>query len=284
MPFVTKEYILPHAMQAFAFVENCLHYSSKETQRIIDKRRLRYPDGRVIQKSEVICGRVLLDEFVPNGALRAIFVHEDFAVFAKPHNLLTHPKGRFLHASLCDSIKMQFGMQANPVHRLDFETSGVVLISRNKRAEIALKTLFERGEVRKIYRALVEGIIEHERCIESRILLPKKEDKSKDLGIKCQIHASGKDSITIIRPLEVRGNQTLLEIEPLTGRTHQIRLHLASIGHKIVNEPLYGVEEELARAYLQDKLGVKKHLCLHARSLEFSYLGRRYFLSAKEDF
>ncbi|MCE3038615.1 RluA family pseudouridine synthase [Helicobacter anatolicus] len=284
MPFVTKEFFLTDSTKAFMFLENSLGYSSKEAQKIIDKARLYYPNGEIIKKSQVIFGKVCLDVFEPQVFLKPIFVHRDFAIFHKPYNLLTHPKGKFSHQSLCDSIKGIFGKDANPVHRLDFETSGIILASLHKDAEIKLKKMFEANMVRKIYRAWVWGRIEKEMMIDLKILSPNKEQKKQSLGIRSRIDKNGKEALTFIKPLDIREDRTLLEIFPITGRTHQIRIHLFAIGHSIINEPLYGVDDKEACLYLDHKLESKKQLFLHARSLDFCYEGQRYFFSVDENF
>ncbi len=284
MPFVKKIFDIPSPLLAFVFVQNTLECSNKEAQRVIDKGRLRMLDQSPIKKAQKISGQVILEVFEPELTIRPFFVHQDFALYHKPHNLLTHPKGRFMHQSLCDSIKAFFGKTANPVHRLDYETAGILLVSRNKKSDLVFKELFEQHQVKKTYLALVKGKILKDRIINSPIATPKPQDKIKDLGIKSQIHPLGKTAITHLRVLEHFKDTTLLELTPITGRTHQLRLHLASIGHPIVGEPLYGVQDDLARSYLSNKLSSQNVLKLQAQSLSFVYEDVRYHLSTPISF
>ena len=286
MPFLKKIYEIPTPIKSFIFVQKTLQCSNKEAQKILDRGRLAYlaTPKIPIHKADTIVGKVVLEVFEPDGDIAPFFVHRDFALYHKPHNLLTHPKGRFEHASLCDSIKARFGNTANPAHRLDYETSGILLATTHKKSEVAFKKLFEDNQVKKTYLAQVQGIISQDRIIDLPILVPKRKDKTQDLGIKSQIHPDGKPSRTHIRVLGHLGESTLLEVRPFTGRTHQIRLHLASIGHAIIGEPLYGDSEQKAREYLKNKLVSENILRLQAKSLEFSYQGAHYYCATPVDF
>lgn len=289
MPFVTKKFILPSAKKAFLFVMQTLQCTQKEAQKYLDKNRLTQ-NSRPVHKSESIEGIVYLTYFEPHFLdLQPIFVTPIFAIYDKPSNLLVHPKGYFTHFSLCDVIKSHFGAEANPVHRLDFETSGLIMVSRKKVFEAKLKILFEKQKIHKTYLAYVQGEINSNQTIDAPILTPNKNNKRENLGIKSLISPNGKPSITHIRPLsyDKNANKTLLEISPLTGRTHQIRLHLEYIGHKIVGEPIYGVNDKQAQYYLENKINAKigaTRLKLHAQSLSFEFENNRYFIKSQQDF
>ncbi len=312
MPFKYQLFTSNEPITAIKLLKT-MGYSNKESQKIIDKGRMRTSNHQIIQKSQIVTGDFWLCVFEPNGEIKPFFTHPDFALFNKPHNLLTHPKGQFQHQSLCDSIKAFLGKNAQPLHRLDYETSGILLASRHKKAEIALKKAFEEKKITKIYLALVHGIISQDQIIDAPILTPKK-DKQGDLSIRCSIHKDGKASQTYIQPIayinnaqEIQPHQnclpedmhllkslgkitdnkitpiyTLLKVYPLTGRTHQIRVHLAHIHHPIVNEPLY-CDDIKAREYLDNKLKNINNdffLRLHALSLDFSLKNNRYIFKA----
>lgn len=284
MPFIKKDFYITSPTKAFQFVQNTLKCTNKEAQKIIDKKRIYYKNQNPIHKSDLISGEVILEIFEPKATLEPFFIHQDFALYHKPSNLLTHPKGRFSHSSLCDSIKDTFGKDANPIHRLDYETNGVILVSRNKQSEVILKKLFETNQIKKKYLALINGILLKNQIIDLPILNPNSITKQEDLGIRSQIHPMGKRAITKIKVLKHFENSTLLEVTPITGRTHQIRLHLASIGYPIVGEPLYGVDDDSAREYLNQKLFTQNILKLQAKSLEFYYKNTKYFFSTPFDF
>lgn len=287
MPFITENFHLNTNKKAFLFVMETLKCSQKEAQKHIDKKRLRQ-NNIPIGKSQSIIGEVSLTYFKPSEIdLEPIFCTPYFAIYDKPPNLLVHPKGYFDHSSLCDEIKNRFGQQANPIHRLDYETSGLIMASKNKKFEAELKELFEHKKICKTYMALVEGKIQNSQVIDFPIKEPKKKDKYKDLGIKCIICKEGKPSITKISPVyyDEQNHTTLLKVFPITGRTHQIRIHLAEIGHKIIGESLYGVDEKKAREYLDRKFSNHStRLMLHAQSLDFEYKNIHYHITSHRDF
>jgi 23S rRNA pseudouridine1911/1915/1917 synthase len=119
-------------------------------------------------------------------------------------------------------------------HRLDLDTSGVLLMAKTKEALAALNASFEKHEGRKLYEALVHGSFEGEKRIESFLKAVKGEERF------ASVRSGGKKAITLVRALEPRGKKTRVECELLTGRTHQIRVHLSEAGHPIVGDELYG--------------------------------------------
>ena len=137
----------------------------------------------------------------------------------KPPGLPTQPMRERSHTSLEDIVRSQFGT-IYLVHRLDTPTSGVVIFARTREAAARLSSLFAGGDMRKTYMAIAEGQIDREMTVDSPI--------------------DGKSALTIIRPLRRAQHGTLVEVEIRTGRTHQIRIHLASIGHPVAGDRRYG--------------------------------------------
>lgn len=291
MPFIKENFYLKDKIKAIRFLQDRLGVSLKEAQKIIDKGRISLNNKVFLDKSGYLLGEVNLSYFKPLDLnLKPIFQTSDFAIFDKPADLLTHPKGRFHHISLLDSARYMLGKEANPINRLDKETSGILLVSKNKQSEIKLKELFAAREVKKSYLAYVEGRLKS--CtIDLAIRL---QDRSKDLGIRSIISKHGKEAITKIELISYDSikNISLIRAIPLTGRTHQIRLHLSHIGHRILGDSLYGVNDALARAYLDKeikeservKLFGASRLMLHAKSLEFCFLNVRYNIHSKMPF
>ena len=128
----------------------------------------------------------------------------------------------------------------------------------------------------------VKGHLEKEMTIKK----PIAANKDEKIKIKVLIHPEGKDSITIVKPIKKIGENTLVECKLLTGRQHQIRIHLFSIGHPIVGDPLYGVDNEFADRYLNkltdekeriEKTGAKR-LMLHAKKIEFEFMNNKYVI------
>ncbi len=274
MPFVEEEFEILKPIKALFFVRDVLKCSLKEAQCHLDKQRLKQ-NQQVVRKSQMIQGIVSLIHFKPNEKTQAlVFETKDFGVFDKPPQVYTHPKGYFYHESLLDCIQSYFGKNAHPAHRLDYETSGLVLAGKTLQSTKDLKALFMQKKVKKTYLALAHGLVDKNIVIDKPILTP--QNIQKDLRIKSKISPLGKPSTTLVEPLSYNPflDISLLKITPLTGRTHQIRLHLSSMGHRIVGEGLYGVIDENAREYLQLKRENNAPLLmLHASSLEFEFKG-----------
>lgn len=253
--------------------------SMKDAQRWIDKKRL-YCEGEIIiKKPQEICGNieVIVFESTTRG-LAPIFETRDFAVYDKPSGVLIHPSNRFTDYSLTHEIKHRYGNHANITHRIDKETSGLVVIAKHKEAEKGIKKLFESREVKKSYLAYVKGKINKKLFIDAPIM--KNRDFSM-IKLKVQIHPEGKASQTIIEPLRYHDKEdmTLVKATPLTGRQHQIRVHLFHVKHPIVGDPIYGVDVKIADDYLNGLLSQEERLrltgasrlMLHANTISFTY-------------
>ncbi|CAJ99747.1 RluA family pseudouridine synthase [Helicobacter acinonychis] len=281
MPFVEEEFEILKPTKALFLVCDILKCSLKEAQRHLDKQRLKQ-NQQIVRKSQIIQGIVSLIYFKPNEKQgKLVFETKDFGIFDKPTQVYTHPKGYFYHESLLDCIQSHFGKNAHPAHRLDYETSGLVLVGKTPQSTKDLKALFMQKKVKKTYLALVHGLMDQNTTIDKPILTP--ENIQKDLRIRSKISPLGKPSTTLVEPLAYNSflDVSLLKITPLTGRTHQIRLHLSSMNHRIVGEGLYGVADENAREYLQLKRENNAPLLmLHALSLEFEFKGAHYKITS----
>ncbi len=291
MGFVRKEFTLPADTKIMDFLVKELHLNTRESKRMIDR-------GRVIVDNERIFSKIFKTKkesilscmvFEANGAgLKPIFQTEDFAIFNKPSGVIIHPNGLKEDKTLLDDVRELFGNGANLVHRIDKETSGLVIASKHSFSESILKKLFETREVKKSYLALVDGIIEKEIIINEKIAT----NLDKNIKVKSIISETGKEAKTIIKPLFSKNNQTLVEATPITGRTHQIRVHLNHIGHRIIGDPLYGVDNNIAFKYLERTLSKEdrinftgdKRLNLHSYKIEFNYRNRKYVFVEKESF
>lgn len=192
-----------------------------------------------------------------------IFEDEHLLVLAKPSGLLSVP-GRGPDKQDCLSKRVQDRYpEALVVHRLDRDTSGLILMARGIEAQRRLSRLFETRQVKKRYVALVIGQPAHTdsddegwHTIDGPILL---DWDRRPLHI---ISAQGKPSRSRWRILQSSSTATLLELEPVTGRTHQLRVHLQSIGHPILGDSLYALPEVQA---------LSPRLMLHARDLGFPH-------------
>ena len=202
-------------------------------------------------------------------------VHEDsdLVVVVKPAGMLVHPSHREKNGTLLNVLAFHFNRDGGPmvrpglVHRLDRATSGLMVVAKNARSHTILCRQFQRKTVQKLYAALVDGkVIADEGVIEGNI---GRHADQKMWGLK----DDGKPSLTKFRVLRREGGRTWLELEPVTGRTNQLRIHCAAIGHPIVGD--------------EHRNGVKFHrLCLHAARLGFRHPSSGEFLSfaVDEDF
>lgn len=292
MPFQSTTFLIQKEQKAFLWLMREFGYSQKEAQKILDKGWVTQ-NHQAIKKAQSIIGEVKFLRFVPQRLfLKKLFLHPYFVIYDKPANLLTHPKSTQGDLSVCDELKAEFGASANPAHRLDALTSGILLCSINKSKEASLKAMFERGEIKKSYQALVRGRIQQKMLIDAPILSPKKDEKYFDLQIRSKISSQGKKAQTYIKPIWCKDEMSLVEAIPLTGRTHQIRLHLCHIGHSILGDPLYGCEDEKSREFLDFSLNTQKRkeyfgmerLALHASRLEFEFEGERVVVESKPSF
>jgi 23S rRNA pseudouridine1911/1915/1917 synthase len=158
------------------------------------------------------------------------------------------------------------------VHRLDKDTSGVTVLAKNVKTQTYLSRQFENGEVNKTYYAIVKGVLTKPEGVINFSLMesPKKPGTM-------MVNKKGKQSISVYKVLERFKDSTLVEVNPLTGRTHQVRVHLMSIGYPLLFDPIYG---EATPLYLSDfkknykeKEGKEKpfltRLTLHAFRLSF---------------
>lgn len=179
-------------------------------------------------------------------------------VLNKPSGLLSNPGRAPEHQdSVLTRVRLQFP-QAEIVNRLDMATSGLVVIALRKNAERALKTAFQQRLVKKVYRARVWG---HPVAAEGEIDLPLICDwPNRPLQKVC--HEQGKPALTRYRVLSSDAHSTLVELYPVTGRSHQLRVHMLALGHAILGDEFYAPEPALSAS---------ERLLLHALSLELPH-------------
>ena len=426
-----------------------LGYDMKSAQRICDKHRVTDAEDRNLHKSSVAHGEIFLIDYKcePRG-LKPIFECDAFAAFDKPSGILSHPSGRNSPYNMYDEIWSLYGQDACVAHRLDLETSGILIVAKDKDAARELKECFEQRRVMKSYLALVQGDLQSvayngeiencyalgsyeicgskfvgdavslpnnisdlrdmralkgagdnfgfnilsngvsrglwrstlsggaqakfesgaptgdvggefkfdalsygvsdklkpaiamssadnghkpcalsvakslpatsKGCVNLKKFEPAKyakfseklkflkdfegfvidapiapSDEFADLKIRMKISRDGKEAITLIRPLRYFSDMdaSLIECYPLTGRQHQIRLHLFAAGAPILGEPLYGLSREQAERILDKKMDETERirttgaprLLLHANAICFKLSGERYEIKSKFD-
>lgn len=184
-----------------------------------------------------------------------LFDREGILAVAKPEGLATIPgRGEGGRESLLARLEAEQGSRLFVVHRLDREVSGVLLFARDATVHRLLNRQFEERIPKKVYLALVLGAVAREA---GEIDQPIRAYGSGRMGVDM---ARGKPSVTGYRVLERPGGCTLLEALPVTGRRHQIRVHLYSLGHPIAGDPFYG-SKNVQSGY--------PRLMLHARAITF---------------
>ena len=171
---------------------------------------------------------------------RIIFIDAEAIVIDKPAGLAVHP-GPSTRDSLEDELgELRFGFHRTPapVHRLDRDTSGCLLLARNPRAHKRFARAFEEGRVEKTYVAVLDGIPAEE---EGEIDLALVKESSRERGWRMVPDVAGKAATTAWRTIARAGNRSLVRFAPRTGRTHQIRVHAAAgLGLPIVGDLVYG--------------------------------------------
>ena len=173
--------------------------------------------------------------------LDIVYENDDLLVINKPSGMVVHPAPGNYTGTLVNALVGKFNLSNNDirpgiVHRLDKDTSGVMLVAKNDWTHDKLSEMIKNKDVKRTYLALVEGVINHETgTIDAPI------GRSLDNREKMMVtEINSKDSITHFRVLKRYDKYTLIECQLETGRTHQIRVHMAYIGHPVVNDPIYG--------------------------------------------
>lgn len=195
-----------------------------------------------------------------------VYEDKDIIVVNKPKGMVVHPangnpEGTLVNAimTICKDSLSGIGGEIRPgiVHRLDKDTSGLLIVAKNDMAHVNMSEQIKRHEVKKTYIALVRGIVkENEATIDMPIGRSNSDRK------KMAVTKNGKNAVTHIKVLKRYDKYTLLEINIETGRTHQIRVHLAHIGYPVIGDYIYSNGK--------NEFGIVGQ-CLHAKSLEFKH-------------
>ena len=206
---------------------------------------------------------------------------DDFLVVNKPAGLVCHPTKGDVYSSLISRVRLYLGdTETHLVNRLDRETSGIVIVAKRLEAGVRLRKLWESGEVHKEYLAIVHGELHGSRLIDA----PLGPDPHSRVAIKDRVTFDGLPSATQIFSLStfVHGTRhfSFLRVVLLTGRKHQIRIHLAHVGHPIVGDKIYGEDENYYLDFVERRLSpeqrsrlITENHCLHAAHVAFELFG-----------
>jgi len=291
MPFVKEKHHIPSPTPAFLFVMRHFGYTQGQAQRLLGKGRLLINGVSLANSGALVSGDIELVYFKPQSrGEKPLFQTPDFMLFEKPSGTLVHPNTMATAYSLLDEIRTVAGDHANAVHRIDMETSGLLLASKHKGAERFLKQAFEHRDIQKSYLAWVDGHLKEPFSVSAS--LSKNNDYSQ-CKRKVFVDTDGKHAHTDFIPIHYDAmlDATLIACYPLTGRTHQIRVHLFHVKHPILGDPIYGTSFDASNAYLEGGISEEarliemgaSRLMLHAHTLQFDY-GARFFIESKTDF
>ena len=248
--------------------------SRAQIQALIKEDRVTV-DGQQVKASYRISGGELIGVQIPvpeddvppqpeNIPLEVVYEDDQVAVVNKPAGLVVHPAYGNQTGTLVNAILAKWPQtaafseedRAGIVHRLDKETSGVIVVAKTAEALAHLRAQFKNRTVQKRYLALVEGTPDtSEGLIDAPVGRDPKNRK------KMAVTRDGREAVSEFQVLEHYAYQSLVEVFPKTGRTHQIRVHLAFIGHPVVGDRVYG--------YRKQRIKLKRYF-LHATSITFA--------------
>jgi 23S rRNA pseudouridine1911/1915/1917 synthase len=229
-------------------------------------------------------------------------IHEDSELLAinKPAGLVCHPTKTDEYSSLISRVRLHLGKTSHPqlVNRLDRETSGVTIVAKSAVAARQLRKLWESREVEKQYLAIVHGHVERDHGI---IDAPLGKDESSKVAVKDCVRPDGASALTEFRvenrfqrpefpEPRSRSGFSLVRIRLHTSRKHQIRIHLAHVGHPIVGDKLYGGDEDLYLALVEDRLTdeqrqrlILPNQALHASRVRIEWNGKEMSFEAEPE-
>lgn len=255
--------------------EKLPEFTRSRIQKLIEEGNVTLDQKRPKASQKVRCGQRIIVKIPPEEPLalkpeevpfEILYEDEDLAVIYKPAGIVVHPapghrEGTLVHG-LLKKLKDLSGiggkLRPGIVHRLDKDTSGLMLVAKNDAAHQALVKAFKDRKIQKQYLAILYGkITPTQGKIESPIGRHPLHRK------KMAVVKGGKEAITHYEVLRYFKKASLVLAKPVTGRTHQLRVHFSSLGHPILGDPLYGG--------LKPDLPKPERLMLHARSISFEH-------------
>ncbi|OGR72197.1 MAG: hypothetical protein A2X40_00310 [Elusimicrobia bacterium GWC2_65_9] len=264
-----------------AFLALRLHrYSRVRVQKLIDEGRVFLQDRRAKAASRLAEGQTVLIGYprtaeppVPHDTLAILHQDDSLVVIDKPCGVLSHPTDKVLHNTVTTILARQLGRKVFLAHRLDRETSGALVLALDGACARSLHEQFAGRTVRKEYLAVVFGSVSWKKKILDAPLGPQ----GGEIRVRQSVGA-GACAVTEFERLSTDARLSLVSARPRTGRLHQIRAHLAHLGHPVVGDKLYNGEGEVYMKAVRREvssadlatLGADRQL-LHAWRLEFDH-------------
>ena len=226
-----------------AYLARRLHrYSRAEVQRLIVSGRVTLRGNTVKSAARIGPGdRIVVryprrEEPPPrHSSLEVLYEDDSLLAVSKPGDLLSHPTDKIVRGAATSILREQFGRRLHQVHRLDRETSGVLLLAKDPASARALTDAFTRREVSKEYLALVRG----RAAFTTRDVELPIGREGRDIKVRQSVTKGGQPAATSFFRLAVGRGASLIAARPRTGRLHQIRVHLAALGHPVLGDKLY---------------------------------------------
>ena len=254
------------------YLKDNTDYTRSKIQKMIEKGNILVNGNKVkesyrikendnIQITELIEETDILPENIP---LDILYEDDDLIVVNKPSGMVVHPAPGNYNKTLVNALlyhtqnlsTINTNIRPGIIHRIDADTSGLLLVAKNDKAHVILSEAIQKKEVVREYIALVEGIIKEDTATIDAPIGRDINNRKK----MCVTNENSKEAITHLRVIERYKDSTLIKCKLETGRTHQIRVHLNYIGHPIVNDPVYGKKKLIDKDFGQ---------MLHAEKISF---------------
>ena len=274
------ETLLDFLLRRFRYLdENQWRKNIKDKLVWVDDK-LGYENLKLCSNQKIIYFRPDHLEPIVDKNFEVVFEDNSLIGLNKSGNLPTSPSGKYFKNTLSSLIKKKFGWQKiYTLHRLDRETSGVIIFGKSLKIAQKMASHFQNKRIEKIYSAILSNHLpnnSNNKSSEIYISLPIGKDKNSKIRIKQSVNSKGKPSQTHFKEIEKIGNYSIVEVRPLTGRTHQIRVHASHIGCSILGDKLYGLPNDGFINWLNegDKFLKEQNFPLHRQllhALEISF-------------
>lgn len=276
-----------HGVRVDSFlIKHFRNYTSFRMQRIVVAGGVQIAGETVPLQRRVVRGETVIvrlleppDKLYESEQIHLNIVHEDewLMVLNKPAGLVVHPVGKRQTGTLTNGLQHYFDQQTSArgllrpgiVHRLDRLTSGIIIIAKEHLSHRLLSIQFQRGEVKKTYVTVVEGLIPQQT---GTINLPIGRAAEKGtILMSAQSNARNpKPAVTDYEVIKHFANRTLVRAFPQTGRNHQIRVHFATLGYPVVNDQFYDVDGKF-KPKLEEEIKFEVRHALHAEKISFKH-------------